>query len=89
MIYVRSFLAGLAALIILAALIVAVFFLAPPVMEMPTPSSQGDAGWYFGAFAFPTWPVPIGALVIFAAVSYWTYKRLSRASDPGLNRSRV
>ena len=84
MIYVKSFLAGLAALIMLAALIVGVLFFAPPVMAMLTPSSsQGGAGWTVGAFACPMRPVLIGALVTFAVAFYWTYKRLSRASDPG------
>jgi hypothetical protein len=72
MIYLKSFLAGLAALIILAALVIGVLIFGPLVME------RSGAGWAVGAFAFPTLPVLAVALLTFAAVSYWTFKRLSK-----------
>jgi hypothetical protein len=71
-IYVKSLLAGLAALIIIAALII--------VMERLTPPAGG--GVYFVGPFFSIWPVLIGALFIFAVVSYWAFKRASRATRP-------
>jgi hypothetical protein len=78
-IYVKSLLAGLAALIIVAALIIGVLFFAPIVMERLTPPGGGV---YFVGPYFSMWPVLVGALFIFAVVSYWAFKRASRTPGP-------
>jgi hypothetical protein len=76
-IYVKSLLAGLAALIVIAALIIGMFFFAPIVMERLTPPGVGVE--YFVSPYFSMWPVLIGALFIFAVLSYLAFKRASRA----------
>jgi hypothetical protein len=77
MIYIKSFLAGLAALIVLCAGIIGAAFLAPVVMErLPLPAG-------IGVVVFPKWTVVTGlALIVLVstAVSWWTFKRAQRAS---------
>jgi hypothetical protein len=77
MIYVKSFLAGLAALIALSTLIVVAAFLAPVVMER-LPLQAG-----IGIIFFPKWTVVAGVALIAlvsVAVACWTFKRAQRGS---------
>jgi hypothetical protein len=78
-IYVKSLLAGLAALIITAALIIGLLFFTPIVMERLAPSA-GGVSYVVNTPYVSIWPVLLGALFIFAAVSYWAFKRASRAT---------
>jgi len=81
MIYLKSLLAGLAALIVIAALIICVFLFAPFVMERLTPPAEGGSGWNFaGPFSIGT--VATGAFFVFAVVSWWAFKRASKATGP-------
>ena len=77
MIYVRSFLAGLATLIALCVVIVGAAILAPAVMErLPFPSGGG-------IIFFSTWTIitGVGLIVLASAVvSCWTFKRAHRTS---------
>lgn len=52
MIYVKSLLAGLAALIVFVALIAGVFFFAPVVMIRLAPPADGGGGWILAAHGF-------------------------------------
>ena len=81
MIYVKSLLAGLAALIIIAALIIGGLFFAPIVMERLAPPA-GAVSYVVSTPYVSMWPVLIGALLIFAVVSYWAFKRASRTAGP-------
>jgi hypothetical protein len=78
MIYLKSFLAGLTALIGLCGLIIGAAFLAPVVMErLPLPGGGIDF------VVFPKWTVAAAvALIVLvsAAVSCWTFKRAQRTS---------
>lgn len=80
MIYLKSLLAGLAAVILVAALIIGGAFVAPLVMERLQPPNEDAIGAW--AFAFPALPVAIGAFIVFVAVSYWAFRRASRAQEP-------
>ena len=80
MIYVKSFLAGLAAFIILSVLTVGATFLAPVVMER-LPFSGGGVGFV----AFPIWPIVTALLIISGAVSYRFFKK-ARRSQSGFTR---
>jgi len=84
MIYLKSLLAGLAALIVTAALIICVFLFAPFAMERLTHPAEGGAGWNFvGPFSIGTVATgAFGAFIVFAAVSWWAYKRASKATSP-------
>jgi hypothetical protein len=96
MIYVKSFLAGIAATImcwVLCSIIVMELL----VRKLPTPQfasipanvgSQADGYGYMSSSSssplIPMWPFVIGALVIFAAVSYRTFKKFSKeVQHPG------
>ena len=72
MIYVKSILAGLAAMIVMVALIVGV---APLVVPPITVSPRGAIGWNF--VRLPIRPMMAGALLISVAISYWVFKRAS------------
>ena len=76
MILVKSFLAGAAALILYLLVSGAIVrkLLTPPKLP-PIPGSSGRFTW--GGAWIPIWPIAIGAVLIFAAVFYWTLKRIS------------
>jgi hypothetical protein len=82
MIYLKSLLAGLAALIILATLLIGAFFLAPFVVERLARPAEGGGGFVLNSPYVSIWPVIGGALFVFAAVSYWAFKRASRNAGP-------
>jgi hypothetical protein len=80
MIYVKSFLAGVAALIAYVLLFV---FIVTIFMDrlVPGPASLLDnVGYVSNSPWIPAWLIATGALLVFAAASYWTFKRLSRAA---------
>ena len=81
MIYVRSLLAGLAAPIVIAALIIGGFFFAPFVMERLPPQAGGGMG-VFVIGPFSIWQIVTAALFIFTVVSLWAFKRASKAAGP-------
>jgi membrane protein implicated in regulation of membrane protease activity len=82
MIYLKSLLAGLAALIILATLLIGgAFFLAPLVIERLAPGVGGVGSYVLSTPYVSIWTVIGGAVGIFAVVSYWAFRRASR--DPG------
>jgi hypothetical protein len=76
MIYIKSFLAGLAALIIVAALIVGVALVAPFIMERVTPPTAGGVDFDVISLQVSIWMLLAGTALLAAAVSYWTYRRL-------------
>jgi hypothetical protein len=80
MIYARSALAGLAALMILAALIICGFFLAPLVVERLAHPNEGGVGFYVNSPYVSIWQLVAGALCIFAVVSLWAFRRASRGA---------
>jgi len=63
MIFVKSLSAGTAALIVYVLLIAI-------ILKLRTPTAEG-----LGAIAIPIWPVLIGAVLVFAAVFCWIFKR--------------
>ena len=77
MIYVKSLLAGLAALVVLLLAIGGAAFLAPVVMER-LPGQPG-----VGVVMFHVWPIVTGVLLISAAVSVWTFRKASRSFYAG------
>jgi len=70
MIYAKSLLAGLAALIVMTVLIIGA---APLVIGMMHPAT-GGVGWV----PIPMLPTMTGALLVSAAVSYAVFKRAGR-----------
>ncbi len=83
MIYVKSLLCGLAALTLYALLAGALgalflFFTMPKL-----PDLVGDSG-FVGANTIwiPTWPLFAGAVVVFAAVFYWSFRRFAKQNVP-------
>jgi hypothetical protein len=74
MIYVRSFLVGVAALIV-AALIVLAVFLGAPIMGLLTHRAEGGVGFYVNGPWLNIWAVLIGAPLIFAVAFYWAFRR--------------
>jgi H+/Cl- antiporter ClcA len=81
MIYVKSFLAGVAALIVVA-LIVGGFFLAGPIVYLMRHQAEGGVGVYENSPWVPLWLIPIGAALIFATASYWAFTRLRPTAKP-------
>jgi hypothetical protein len=74
MIYVKSFLAGLAAVIV-AALIVGAVFFGFPLLKLLLHRDEGGIGVIeVGPFVH-LWPFPIGASIIFAGAFYWAFRR--------------
>jgi hypothetical protein len=74
MIYVKSFLVGVAALIV-TALIVGAFFLAAPVMALMKHQAEGGVDFYVNRPFIPAWAILIVAAIIFATAFYWSFKR--------------
>jgi H+/Cl- antiporter ClcA len=84
MIYVKSFLAGVAALIIAALITVAAFFAAPIMELLAELLAHRDVGivsFYVNSPFLHIWTLLVGALLIFAAGFYWAFKR-SKAREP-------
>jgi H+/Cl- antiporter ClcA len=85
MIYVKSFLVGVAALIV-AVLIVGVFSLASPIVFLMRHQAEGGVGVYENSPWVPLWLIPIGAALIFATAFYCAFRRIkarpSASSQP-------
>jgi hypothetical protein len=90
MIYVKSILAGIAASIIFVPLyVIVVLKLLVPRSLPPQPASipidDVNGGGYFSSgsmVAISAWPLLLGGLLIFAAVFYWTFRKISRSAVP-------
>lgn len=77
MIYAKSLPAGVAALIVAALIIYALAVGVPLVMEL-IPSRKGGIGTYVIGPWIPIWSVAVGALLVFSAGFYWTFRRARR-----------
>ncbi len=83
MIYVKSLLCGLGALILyglLAGALGAMFLF----FTMPKLPDLADGSGFVGASTIwiPTWPLLGGAVVVFAAVFYWSFRRFAKQNVP-------
>jgi hypothetical protein len=78
MIYLKSFLAGLGALIAYCFLFVTVGvrLLVPKLPNLPE-----GVGWVASSPWVPLWLILLIALLVFAAVYFWTFQKLSNASQ--------
>jgi hypothetical protein len=74
MVFSKSLLAGLAA-VVTAALVVCVLLLSGPLILRFLPHKE-DIGLY--AVGFPIWPLSIGALLAFCVGFYWAFRRAER-----------
>ncbi|MGP0072471.1 MAG: hypothetical protein ACLPWF_11135 [Bryobacteraceae bacterium] len=74
MIYVKSFLIGVAALIVVA-LVIGAFFLAAPIIGLMSHQAEGGVGIYVLGPFIPAWAILTSAAVIFATAFYWSFKR--------------
>jgi hypothetical protein len=72
MIFIKSLLAGLAALIVAISAIYAIAIVVPRVLEL-MPPGQGGIGVY-EVGPFPLWPLGAGALLTFAGGFYWSFR---------------
>jgi hypothetical protein len=80
MIYAKSLLAALAALIVTAAAIVGVAFaVSIKALSTPPPGVGGD--WYFVGPWVPLWVIGGIPLLVFAAIYFLTLKKLSQADQ--------
>jgi hypothetical protein len=76
MIFVKSTLAGVAAVITAALVIYGLAVGVPRILEL-IPSREGGIGGYsFGPF--PMWPLGVVALLIFSGGFYWSFRRATR-----------
>jgi len=79
MIYLKSLLAGVGALIAFYFLFVTVgirLLLPKPPSDLPEGSGYvSDSPWV------PLWLILVIALLVFAAVYFWTFRKLSKASQ--------
>ena len=90
MVYVKSVLAGIAASIVFVSLyVIVVLRLLVPIAPPPPPVSFSidgvNGGGYFSSdsmVAISAWPLLLGGVLIFAAASYWTFRRISRSAQP-------
>jgi hypothetical protein len=78
MIYLKSFLAGVGALIAYCFLFVTigVRLLVPKPPDLPE-----GVGWVASSPWVPLWLILLIGLLIFAAVYFWTFQKLSKASE--------
>jgi len=76
MIFVKSTLAGLAAVIIAALVIYGLGTGVPRILEL-MPSREGGIGVY-SVGPFPMWPAVIVVLLIFFGGFYWSFRRAPR-----------
>jgi hypothetical protein len=80
MIWVKSVLAGLAALIgYVLLLVLFVSILMGRLVSRPA-SLPGDAGYVSNSPWIPAWLILLGALFVFAVAFYWRFQRISRAA---------
>ncbi len=78
MIYVKSLLAGVGALTAYYILFVTVGIR----LLLPTPPDLPEGVGYVSASPWvPLWLILVIALVVFAAAYYWTFRKLSKASQ--------
>jgi hypothetical protein len=76
MILVKSLLVGVAAVIVYLLLAAAIVWrLSTPPKLPPFPTDGGGFTW--SGRWIPIWPIPIGAILVFVAASYWALKRIS------------
>jgi hypothetical protein len=77
MIYVKSFLAGVAALILAAIFIMAALFLTGPILELLPHRDEGGVAFdVYGVGPWLNiWVILVGALLIFAIGFYWAFRR--------------
>ncbi len=80
MIYIKSFLAGLGALIVVVATIIGLAIAAPFVVEKMRSPSGGGVGWVMEGPFVSIWLLLAVAALLAAAISFWTFKRLSKTS---------
>ena len=76
MVFVKSALAGAAAVIIAALVIYGLAVGVPRILEL-IPSSEGGIGFY-SIGPFPMWPLGVVALLIFSGGFYWSFRRATR-----------
>jgi hypothetical protein len=76
MIFVKSTLAGVAAVIIAALVIYGLAVAVPRILEL-IPSREGGLGFY-SVGPFPMWPLGVVALLIFSGGFYWGFRRATR-----------
>jgi hypothetical protein len=75
MIFVKSLLAGVTALIMAAFLIYGLAVGLPRILELiPLPLGEGGI-FYIGIGPFPMWPLLVAALFIFGSAFYWNFRR--------------
>jgi len=74
MIYAKSFLAGVAAVIVAALIISALAAGVPLVMEL-LPSGKGGTSFYVNGPWIPAWSIAVVGLLVFAAGFYWAFRR--------------
>jgi hypothetical protein len=83
MIYLKSFLVGVAALIAFA-LIVGALFLAGPIVYLMRHQAEGGVGVYENSPWVSVWVLLIGAALIFATAFYWAFRRSKARRPPSL-----
>ena len=82
MTYLKSALAGLAALVITSALVIGIAFGAPLTTGPANPpTGNGGAGWYFVGPWVPLWFMAGVPLLISIVVCMVAFRRLSRANE--------
>ena len=74
MIYVKSFLVAVAALIVVG-LIIAALFLAAPIVGLMRHQAEGGVNFDVNSPFIPAWAILIVAAIIFATAFCWSFKR--------------
>jgi len=77
MIYLKSFLAGVMG-VVLMAVILWLIFIGVPALRVLTRTDDGIGVYEVGPFSI--WPVVIGGSVVFTAAFYWTFRRGSKSA---------
>jgi hypothetical protein len=76
MIFVKSFFAGVAALIMAALPIYGLAVVVPRILELVP---HGEGGMFvYEVGPFPIWPLVVAALLIFCSGFYWNFRRAQR-----------
>ena len=78
MIYIKSFLGGIAALIMAAFIVYALAFGVPRVMELLLTGEGGVGAYDVAGPWIPLWSLALAVLPVFAAGFYWTFRRVRR-----------
>jgi H+/Cl- antiporter ClcA len=78
MIYLKSLLAGVGALIACYVFLVTV---GVRLLLPKTPDLPGGVSFVSNSPWVPLWPILVIALLVFAAVYLWTFRKLSKASQ--------